>query len=130
MDTIIAQMSGRRLHRSLGAADPLLLTLAALLRAEPGPPQDEHMFWAVVWLVVFAGGGPDLARSLAGQGTGPEARYRSPSELWRVGIGFDRHVKPIYRIVVRLGRGGPRRKRRCAGDACPRWMGTLRASLA
>ena len=51
----------------------LLMLLLTLLAQNSGPPQDEHLFWAVLFgWYVSRGGGLALVRSFAGQGTGPE----------------------------------------------------------
>src|ERR1700677_2523911 len=80
----------------------LLMLLLTLLAQNSRPPQDEHLFWAVLfgWYVSQGAGSLSLDHLLA-KGLGlsplPFAGRAMAASRW-----FDRHVSPIYRLSVRL----------------------------
>ena len=80
----------------------LLMLLLTLLAQNSGPPQDEHLFWAVLfgWYVSRGAAALSLDHLLA-KGLGlsplPFAGRAMAASRW-----FDRHVSPIYRLLVRL----------------------------
>ena len=80
----------------------LLMLVLTLLAQNSGPPQDEHLFWAVLFgWYVSQGAGPLSLDHLLAKGLGlsplPFAERAMASSHW-----FDRHVSPIYRLFVRL----------------------------
>ena len=80
----------------------LLMLLLTLLAQNSGPPQDEHLFWAILFgWYVSQGSGPLSLDHLLAKGLGlsplPFAGRAMAASRW-----FDRHVSPIYRLFVRL----------------------------
>ena len=107
----------------------LLMLLLTLLAQNSGPPQDEHLFWAVLFgWYLSQGSGPLSLDHLLAKGLGlsplPFAGRAMAASRW-----FDRHVSPLYRLFVRLWLAaallGSGLRPRC----CLRWgLGRCRAS--
>jgi NADH dehydrogenase FAD-containing subunit/uncharacterized membrane protein YphA (DoxX/SURF4 family) len=102
--TIIVQIAGPTLLAIGLWVRPisLLMLLLTLLAQNSGPPQDEHLFWAVLFgWYVSQGAGPLSLDHLLAKGLGlsplPFAERAMAASHW-----FDRHVSPIYRLFVRL----------------------------
>src|ERR1700733_3318567 len=80
----------------------LLMLVLTLLGQNSGPPQDEHLFWAILFgWYVSQGPGPLSLDHLLAKGLGlsplPFAGRAMAASRW-----FDRHISPIYRLFVRL----------------------------
>ncbi len=96
----------------------LLMLLLTLLAQNSGPPQDEHLFWAVLfgWYVSQGAASLSLDHFLAkGLGLSPLAvRGAGHGGVPLVRSACQPHISPLS---AALARGGPARSRGCAGDA-------------
>jgi putative oxidoreductase len=99
---IIAQVLGPLLLAAGFWTRPVALLMLLLTLLTPGPPQDEHLFWAALfgWYVV-QGAGPLSIDHILGKGLGlsplPLAGRAMAAGAW-----FNREVGPVYRLALRL----------------------------
>jgi putative oxidoreductase len=99
---IIAQLAGPLLLGAGFWTRPVASLMLVLTLLTPGPPQDEHLFWAALfgWFVV-QGAGPLSLDHILGKGLGlsplPLAGRAMAAGAW-----FNRQIGPLYRLALRL----------------------------